>query len=75
MNLNIGVQGSTRELKLEEVELSEEQLLDLVKHSSASGEPLVLEAEKGRKVIIPAAALGYVEITSDEKRAIGFGLV
>ncbi|OKL48177.1 hypothetical protein BSR28_00220 [Boudabousia liubingyangii] len=75
MNLNIGVQGSTRELKLEEVELSEEQLLELVKHSSTSGEPLVLEAEKGRKVIIPAAALGYVEITSDEKRAIGFGLV
>jgi hypothetical protein len=28
---------------------------------------------KGRRVIVPSAALGYVEMGSEEKRRVGFG--
>ncbi|MBV7363517.1 DUF3107 domain-containing protein [Actinomycetaceae bacterium TAE3-ERU4] len=72
MNLIIGIQGATRELQLENVEISEDELKQQVAEALSSNTPLVLSESDNRKVMIPPHALGYLELTEDTKRPVGF---
>ena len=44
------------------------------RHATGS-HTLVLTDEKGRKVLIPATQIAYVELGSEHARAVGFGAV
>lgn len=72
MEVKIGVANVNREVSIEPEETSlrvEEQ----VRAAVAEGTPLRLEDAKGRVVIIPAAAIGYVDIGESNKGRVGFG--
>lgn len=73
MEIKIGVQHAARELSLES-ELSAEEVEKAVS-AAITGKSglLVLNDEKGRKVIVPADRLAYVEIGEPSARRVGFG--
>lgn len=73
MEIKIGVQHAARELSLES-ELSAEEVEKAVS-AALTGKAglLVLADEKGRKVIVPADRLAYVEIGEPSSRRVGFG--
>ena len=72
MEIRIGVQHIAREIVLES-DLSAAAVAKAVGASWTVGSVLELTDNKGRKVIVPSAAIGYVEIGSEEKRRVGFG--
>lgn len=73
MEIKIGVQHAARELSLES-ELSAEEVEKAVS-AALTGKSglLVLADEKGRKVMVPAERLAYVEIGEPTARRVGFG--
>ena len=72
MNLIIGVRGVARELKLTNVDLTESDLTAKLQQATSDGAPLILDNSDGRKLLIPADAIGYLELTEDERRPVGF---
>lgn len=72
MEIHIGVQGTPRELVMD-VEMTEDELKKKLRDGLDSG-VFELNEDKGRSVMIPSAALGYVEIASTETRRVGFGI-
>lgn len=72
MDVRIGIQNSPRELGFESSQTAAEiqQAVD----TALSGQSAVLNLtdSKGNVFVIPAAALAYVEIGSEESRRIGF---
>jgi predicted transcriptional regulator len=73
VEIKIGVQHAARELSLES-ELSAEEVEKAVT-AALTGKSglLVLSDEKGRKVMVPADRLAYVEIGEPSARRVGFG--
>ena len=72
MEIRIGVQNATREVVLESAQAAAE-VEQAVAAALEAGGVLRLADEKGRTVLVPAAALGYVEIGAEEARRVGFG--
>ena len=73
MEVKIGVRNSGRELVLESSQTSDAVSEVVAAAVAASDGVLQLVDEKGRKVIVPVTALGYVEIGPTEVRKVGFG--
>lgn len=71
MEITIGVQHVARELVVETDQASDKVAKDVLKAMEV-GAPLDLTDNRGRRVIVPAATLGYVEIGGDETRKVGF---
>lgn len=71
MEVKIGVQNSVRELVLESGQTSDE-VAEQVAEQIASGGALTLADAKGRRVVVPVAALAYVEIGEPQVRKVGF---
>lgn len=74
MEIKIGIQNVSREIVLES-----EQSLDAIstavaKSLDGTATTLTLTDEKGRTIIVPSAALAYVELGAEEQRRIGFGV-
>ena len=75
MEVKIGVQHANRELVLES-EQSPEEVEQAVADALAGKSGLLqLTDEKGRKVLIPADRLAYVEIGEVSIRKVGFGAI
>ena len=72
MEIKIGVQQTAREIVLES-EQSPEEIDTAVRTALADGGILSLEDDKGRRVIVPADRLAYVEISPATSRRVGFG--
>ena len=73
MEVRIGVQHATRELLIESGQ-STEAITDAVSAAlSGKSEVLSLEDERGRRIVVPADKLAYVEIGEPEGRRVGFG--
>lgn len=72
MEITIGVQNVARELELE-VSQTAEEVAEAVTAAVSAGTPLVLTDVRGRSVVVPIAALGYVEIGSPAPGRVGFG--
>jgi hypothetical protein len=71
MEIKIGVQNISREITLDT-----DDTADAVAKAIAegmAGATIEFHDGKGRRVIVPSAALGYVEMGSEEKRRVGFG--
>lgn len=72
MEIKIGVQQSAREIALDSP-LSPDDIAQAVSTALADGGVLSLEDEKGRRIIIPADRIAYVEIGPESARRVGFG--
>ncbi|HEV2376496.1 MAG TPA: DUF3107 domain-containing protein [Streptosporangiaceae bacterium] len=72
MEVKIGVQSIPRELTVETT-ASAEDVEQALREAATDGGLLILDNDKGGKVIIPADKIGYVELAGSEQRRIGFG--
>jgi predicted PilT family ATPase len=72
MEIKIGVQHSGRELILESTQ-SADEVLQAVTDAIKDGSLLSLIDEKGRRVVVPADRIAYLEIGASDGRKIGFG--
>ena len=75
MEVKIGVQHANRELVLES-EQTPDEVQELVA-AALTGKSGLLELtdEKGRRVLVPADRLAYVEIGEVSTRKVGFGAI
>jgi hypothetical protein len=72
VEVTIGVQNLARELVVD-TDLSAEAVATAVADALGGAPALELTDSRGRRVIIPTASLGYVEIGTEEQRKVGFG--
>ena len=75
MEVKIGVQYAARELVLESAQSPDEVAKVVADALKADLGILSLVDEKGRRVLVPADKLAYVEIAESESRRVGFGAV
>jgi hypothetical protein len=75
MEVRIGVKGAPRELVIESAQNADEvqKLVDTALSGDAT--TLTLVDEKGRRVIVAADKLAYVEIAEADSRRVGFGAI
>ena len=74
VEITIGVQNLPRELVLESDQTAEE-IAALVAAALAGTTTLELQDSRGRRIFVPTASIGYVEIGSEEQRKVGFGTI
>lgn len=72
MDITIGVQNLPREITLESDQTSDE-VAAAVAAALDGKAALELVDNKGRRVIVPTATLGYVEIGAESRPRVGFG--
>ena len=72
MEVKIGVQHAARELVLESRQ-SPDEVVSAVTSAVESGSLLELVDERGRRVVVPADRIAYVEIGELLERRVGFG--
>lgn len=72
MEVRIGVKQVSREVVIESAQTPAE-VQEIVTAALAGDGPLSLTDDKGRLVVIPADAVGYVEIGVEEAGRVGFG--
>ncbi|MFI2371024.1 DUF3107 domain-containing protein [Streptomyces sp. NPDC018833] len=73
MEVKIGVQHAPREIVLESGQSAEEVERAVSDALAGKTQLLSLTDEKGRKVLVPADRLAYVEIGETTARRVGFG--
>ena len=73
MEVKIGVQYASRELVLESAQSADDVAKAVADALKADLGVLTLVDEKGRRVLVPADKLAYVEIAENEQRRVGFG--
>ncbi len=74
MDIKIGIQNVARELTGETEATGAEGEADLRK-ALADGTLLSLTDEKGRRVLVPADKLAYIDLGQEKTRPVGFGTV
>lgn len=72
MEIKIGVQQTAREIVLES-DQSADDIDAAVRAAMADGGLLSLVDDRGRRVMVPADRLAYVEISPSSARRVGFG--
>ena len=73
VQITIGVQNVAREVTVEVDGTSDKIAKDVLKALEV-GAPIDLTDAKGRRVVVPASAVGYVELGTDGERRVGFNL-
>jgi hypothetical protein len=74
VDITIGVQNLPRELVIESDQSADEVTAAVT--AALGGKPaLELVDSRGRRVIVPSASIGYVEIGSESKGRVGFGAI
>lgn len=75
MEVKIGVQFAPRELVLESNQTPDEVTKAVADALKADLGVLTLEDDKGRRILVPADKLAYVEIAEAETRRVGFAAI
>ncbi|GHH54056.1 DUF3107 domain-containing protein [Streptomyces sp. CA-294286] len=73
MEVKIGVQHAPREIVLESGQSAEEVERAVADALAGKAQLLSLNDDKGRKVLVPADRIAYVEIGEPAQRRVGFG--
>ena len=73
MEVKIGIQNVTRELVVETTTTYEEVEAALAAAVKAEAGIFILQDDKGRRVMVPAVAIAYIEYSGSESRRVGFG--
>jgi hypothetical protein len=71
VEVRIGVQNVAREITFETT-LSSDELVAVVK-AAREGDVLELTDDKGGRIIVPSATIGYVTTGAERKAGVGFG--
>jgi hypothetical protein len=74
VEVNIGVQNVAREIALE-TDASAEDVAKAIDAALADGGVLRLTDTKGRQLLVPGRALGWVQVGESEKSRVGFGQI
>jgi uncharacterized protein DUF3107 len=74
VEVKIGVQYAVRELVIESTSTSDE-VEKAVADAIKSGGLLTLVDDRGRRIVVPADRLAYVEIGEPVERRVGFGAI
>ena len=75
MEVRIGVKGAPRELVLDSNQ-SVDDIQAAIDAALKDGSPTVtLTDEKGRRIIVAADKLAYIEVAESEGRRVGFGSI
>ncbi|MFC7219834.1 DUF3107 domain-containing protein [Streptomyces polyrhachis] len=73
VEVKIGVQHSPREISVETGQSAEEVERAVADALAGKDQLLSLVDERGRKVLVPADRISYVEIGAPAPRKVGFG--
>ncbi|MEU9705230.1 DUF3107 domain-containing protein [Streptomyces sp. NPDC014870] len=73
MEVKIGVQHAPREIVLESGQSAEEVESAVADALAGKAQLLSLTDDKGRKILVPAEKIAYVEIGEPAVRRVGFG--
>ncbi len=73
MEIKIGVQHAARELVLDSSQSTDEITEAVSAALTGQSKILSLTDETGRRVVVPADKLAYVEIGESDTRRVGFG--
>ena len=73
MEIKIGIRHIAREIVVETSE-AKEILMEKVSKAIEDGSLLQIMDDKGNPTLISGAQIGYVELGSDAKRHVGFGI-
>ncbi|MDG9702192.1 DUF3107 domain-containing protein [Streptomyces sp. DH37] len=73
MEVKIGVQHAPREIVLESGQTAEEIERAVAEALTGKAQLLSLADEHGRRVVVPADRLAYVDIGEPSGRKVGFG--
>lgn len=71
MEVRIGIQNVSREITLN-TDMSADAVAKAVADAMA-GSTLDLTDAKGRRIVVPSNAVGYVDIGEETKNRVGFG--
>jgi hypothetical protein len=74
MDVEFGIRDIARPVQFT-TDQSVEEVSQAVNTAVTAGEPVALTDSKGRRIIVPANALGYAVIGSETKHAVGFGAI
>ncbi len=72
MEVKIGVLHTPREIVLESSQTQDEVQKTVDEALKSVDGQLVLADEKGRRVIVPANLVAYIEIAQADRRTVGF---
>jgi len=72
MEIKAGIQNVARELTVQTT-LSAAEVEEALKAALADGGVLKLAGESGGTVLIPAAAIAYLDLGQEHARQVGFG--
>ncbi|MFW6693786.1 DUF3107 domain-containing protein [Streptomyces sp. MAR4 CNX-425] len=75
MEVKIGVQHAPREISLESGQSAEEIESAVADALGGKSEVLTLVDDRGRKILVPAGRIAYVEIGAPSTRKVGFGAI
>lgn len=74
MDVRIGIINVNRELSVEVSQTPDEVAAKVDEALGGTSGVFSLTDTKGRRVLVPSAQLGYVEIGEPEARRVGFGI-
>ncbi len=72
MEIKIGIQHVARELTVE-TESTAADIEASLRKALADDGVVALTDEKGRKVLVPASKIAYIDLGQDKVRPVGFG--
>jgi hypothetical protein len=75
VEVKIGVQNAPREIVIESSQSADEVESAIAKALEGPSKVFSLTDEHGRRVIVPAERLAYIEIGESTARKVGFGTV
>jgi DNA-binding MurR/RpiR family transcriptional regulator len=75
MEVRIGVKGAPRELVLDSNQSADEIQKSVDAALKDGAATITLTDDKGRRVVVAADKLAYVEIAESEGRKVGFGAI
>ena len=73
MEIFIGIRDNTRQLALD-TDLSENELIAKVNEAISHNALLDLTDTQGERILVPAHAIGYVQIANKSQRRVGFAI-
>ncbi len=71
MEVKIGVQNANRELTID-ADLAADEIEERVTKAIAAGGVLTLSDTRGRRVVVPADKLAYVDVSTGVSGQVGF---
>lgn len=72
VEVRIGISDSPRELTIE-LSNTADEIEATVERALHEGSHVAFTDERGRRVIVPAAKVGFVEVSARSERKVGFG--